>query len=140
MNRLFVLAFNAIDDRIGHSRYHLPTEKVEDYNAMIDGRDFFDQPIKNNIKTYDNIGKITTGQRDYYTTGCLLDYNYFNQPYKIIAIDLSKQQALDVDLKAIQKVNFAGNLSGNNKRFMFFIIEEVNETILDSSQGTVKVF
>ena len=62
----------------------------------------FDQPVKNNFRTYDNIQKITIGQRDDYATGCLLDYNYFNEYYKMIAIDLSKQPALDADPKAIQ--------------------------------------
>ena len=70
----------------------------------------FDQPVKNNFRTYDNIQKITIGQRDDYTTGCLLDYNYFNEYYKMIAIDLSKQPALDADPKAIQEINFTGNL------------------------------
>ena len=69
---------------------------------MIDGKNIFDHPIKNDTKTYDNIRKITTGQRDDYTTGCLLDYNYFNKHYKKIAIDLSKQQALDVNPKAMK--------------------------------------
>ena len=68
---------------------------------MIDGRNFFDLPVKKSLITYDNIRKIATGQGDDYTTGCLLDYNYFNDNYKMIAIDLSKQQALDVDPKAI---------------------------------------
>ena len=58
----------------------------------------------------DNIWKIATGQGDDYTTGCLLDYNYFKKHYKLMAIDLSKQQALDADTKAIQKINFSGNL------------------------------
>ena len=70
----------------------------------------FDQPVKNNFRTYDNIQKITIGQRDDYTTGCLLDYNYFNEYYKMIAIDLSKQPTLDADPKAIQEINFTGNL------------------------------
>ena len=69
---------------------------------MIDGKNFFDQPIKNNLRTYDNIRKIATGQPDDYTSGCLLEYNYFNNWYKTIAIDLSKQQSLNADLKAIQ--------------------------------------
>ena len=68
---------------------------------MIDGRNIFDQPINNMTKTYENIRKITTGQGDDYTTGCLLDYSYFNENYKLIAIDLSKQQALDADPWAI---------------------------------------
>ena len=69
---------------------------------MIDGRNFFDQPIKNDIKTYENIRKIATGQGDDYTTDCLLDYNYFKKHCKRIAIYLRKQQALDADPKAIQ--------------------------------------
>ena len=76
---------------------------------------------------------------DDYTTGCLLDYNYFKKHYKMIIIDLSKQQALDADPKAIQQINFTGILSGNNNRLMFFIIEEVKETVLDFSQRTVEV-
>ena len=62
---------------------------------MIDGKNFFDQPVKNGVRTYKNIRKIATGQRDGYTTGCLLDYNCFKNYYKMIAIDLNKQQALD---------------------------------------------
>ena len=72
VKRLFVLTFNANDSRIGHSRYFLPTEKVEDYNVMIDRRDFFDQEIKNDVRTYENIRKIAAGQGDDYTPGFLL--------------------------------------------------------------------
>ena len=70
---------------------------------MIDGQNFFDQdqPVKNDLRTYDNIQKIPTGQGDEYTTGCLLDFPYFKK-YKIIVIDTRKQQALDADPKAIQ--------------------------------------
>ena len=74
---------------------------MKDYNVMIDGRNLFGQPVKYNLRTYDNIKKIATGQGDDYTTGCLLDYQYFEEYYKLIAIDLSKQQKLDTDLKAI---------------------------------------
>ena len=123
---------------MGHSRHFIPTEKIKDYNVTIDGRNFLDQPFKYDIKSYENIRKIVTGQGDDYTTGCLLDYNYFKNHYKMIAIDLSKQQELDADLKAIQQINFTGNLSGNNNRLIFFIIEETNETNLDFSQRTVK--
>ena len=65
---------------------------------MIEEQNFFNQPIKNNLRTYYNIRKITTGQEDDYATGCLLDYHYFKEYYEIIAIDLSKQQALDANL------------------------------------------
>ena len=70
----------------------------------------FDQPVKNNQITYENIRKIATGQGDGYITGCLLDYSYFKDNYKMIAIELSKQQALDVDLRPIQQINFTANL------------------------------
>ena len=106
---------------------------------MIDGNNFFDQPINNMIKTYENIRKITIGQGDDYTTGCLLDYTYFKKYYKMIAIDLSKQQVLDADPKAIQQINFTTNLDrAGNTRF-YFILEETKETVFEFSQGTVKV-
>ena len=69
---------------------------------MINGKNFFDQPVKNNETTYENIRKIATGQGDDYIIGCLLDYIYFTNYYKMIAVDLRKKQALDADLKAIQ--------------------------------------
>ena len=85
---------------------------------------FFDQPIKNYIKTYENIRKITTGQGDGYTTGCLLDYNYFIKHYKMGAIDLSKQQALDAGPKAMQQINFTGNLSGTNNGVITLLLKK----------------
>ena len=88
----------------------------------------------------DNILKITTDQGDDYATGCLLDHNYFQKNYKMIATDLSKPRALDADPKVIQQITFTGNLSGNNNRLMFSIIEEAKEIILDFSQRTVKLF
>ena len=106
---------------------------------MIDGRKFFDQTTKNDIRTYENIRKSATGQEDDYRTGCLLDYNYFKKHYKMIAIDLSKQQALDANPKATQQISFIGNRSCNNNRLIFFTIEDAKETIIDFSQGTVKV-
>ena len=91
------------------------------------------------MRKYDNTRKIATGQADNYITGCLLDYPYFKGYYKMIVIDLSKQQALDADPKAILEINFTGNLNQAGGATMFFIIEETKETILDFSQGTVKV-
>ena len=106
---------------------------------MINGESFFDQPIKNNKITYDNIRKIATGQGDDYTTGCLLDYPNFANTYKMIAADLSKQQALDADPRAIQQINFTANLDRAGNTRVYFILEEAKETILNFSQGTVKV-
>ena len=107
---------------------------------MIDGKNLFDQPIKADLRTCDNIWKIATGQGDDYTTGCLLDYPCFKEYYKLIAKDLSKQQKLDVVPKATQKINITGNLNRVEGGIIFFIIEEGKETILDFSKGTVKVF
>ena len=106
---------------------------------MIDSKYNFDQPINSMTKTYENIRKITTGQGDDYTTGCLLDYPYLKNHYKMIAIDLSKQEALDADPRAIQQTNFTADLDRAGNTTMFFIIEEAKETVLDFSQGTVKV-
>ena len=77
---------------------------------MIDGRNFFDQPINSMTKTYENVIKIATGQGDDYTAGCLLDYSYFKENYRMIAINLTKQQALDADPRPIQQINFTANL------------------------------
>ena len=125
---------------------------------MIYGENFFDQPVKKNkvtyenirkiatgqpIKgnkvTYENIRKIATGQGDDYTTGCLLDYVYFKDNYEIIAVDLSKQQALDADPRANQQINFTANLDRANNTRIYFTLEEANENKLEFSQGTVKV-
>ena len=106
---------------------------------MINGENFFDQPIKNRGVTYDNIRKIATGQGDDYTTGCLLDYPCFTDTYKMIGVDLGKQQALDADPRAIQQINFTANLDRAGNTRVYFILEEAKETILDFSQGTVKV-
>ena len=95
---------------------------------MIDGKNFFDQPINSMIKTYENIRKITIGQGDDYTTGCLLDYSYFKDHYKMIEIDLSKQQVLDADPRAIQQINFTANLDREGNKTIFFVIEEAKET------------
>ena len=106
---------------------------------MIDGKNLFDQPINNNFKTYDNIRKISTGKGDDYTTGCLLNYTYFKKFYEMIAVDLSKQQALDADPKAIQQINFTANLDRAGNTRIYFILEEAKETKFEFSKGSVKV-
>ena len=140
VNRLFISSFENEDDRTSHATYYLQKVEIKDCNVMIDERNFFDQPINSMAKTYKNIRKIPTGQGFDYTAGCLLDYSYFKDHYKMTAIDLSKQQALDADTKAIQQFNFAANLDRARNTAMFFITEEAKETVLDFSQGTVKVF
>ena len=91
---------------------------------MIDGKNFFDQPINSNIKTCESIRKIANGQGDDYTTGYLLEYSYLKGHYKMIAIDLSKQQALDANPRAFQEINFTTNLDRSGNTTKFFIIEE----------------
>ena len=97
VNRIFVLAFENDTQRTVHSGYCLPNVEIENYNVMINGENFLDQPIKDNKVTYENIRQIATGQGDDYTTGCLLDYPHFKGSYKMIPVDVSKQQALGAD-------------------------------------------
>ena len=124
INRLFLLVFENDTYRTSSKRHNLLNIEIKDYNVMIDGKNFFDQPIKNDKITYENIRKIATGQGDDYTTGCLLDYAYFKNYYKMIAINLSKQQALDADPRAIQKINFTANLDIAGNTRIYFILEE----------------
>ena len=98
------------NDTKPHTGYYLAKVETKGYNVMIDGKNFFDQSVKSNMRTYNNIQKIVTSQGHDYTNGCLLNYNYLNKHDKMLAIDLNKQQALDADPKAIQQINFTGNL------------------------------
>ena len=102
VNRLFVLAFENDAQRKVHSGFYLPNVEIKNY-VMINGENF-GQPIKDDKLTYENIIKIATGKGDDYTTGCLLDYQYFRDNYKMIAVDLSRQQALEADPRAIQQI------------------------------------
>ena len=116
--------------------------KIENCNIEIDGRNFYDQPINDLIKQYDEIRKISTGQGDDYTTGCLLDFAYFEKNYRLIAADLSKQKALDADSRAIQQTTFTGKIKStvaNTRVIIYYILEQSKETILQFSKGTTKV-
>ena len=99
-NRLFVFPFENEAQRTSYKWYYLPNKEIETYNVMINGQIFFDQSIRNNLITFDNIRKTATGQGYDYTTGCLRDYIYFKNCYKMI--DLSAHQAADANPKAIQ--------------------------------------
>ena len=129
VNRLFVLSFENENDRTSHSTFYLPKVEIKDYNVMIDGRNVFDQPINDMNKTYENIRKVATGKGDDYTTGCLLDYCYFKENYKMIAVDLSKQQALDADPRAIHQINFTANLDRN--KTIFLLLNKQNKLFLN---------
>ena len=98
-----------------------------------------DQPIKDNKVTNEKIRKITTGKGDDYTAGCLLDYPYFKDSYKMTAVDLSKQNELYANPRGNQQINFTANLDRANNTRIYFILKEAKETVLDFSQGTVKI-
>ena len=135
VNRLFVLSFENEDDRKVQTGYYLPKAEVKDYNFMFDGKAFL---ICQLIVIWEHI-QFDTVQGDNYTTGCLLDYSYFNKHYKMMAIGLSKQQTLEADSRAIQQINFMGNLDRPDGAIIDFIIEEAKETNLDFSHETFKV-
>ena len=117
---LFVFAFDNTDngnnkvERDSHKRYLRPRVNITIYNVLINGRNFYDQPINDQIKKYDEIRKIATEKGDDYTTGCLLDYQYFKDHYQLIAVDLSKEKELDADPRAIEQIEFYGKLETNS--------------------------
>ena len=119
-----------------YDKYLLPRLKIDNYNIEIDGRNFYDQSINDSIKRYDEIRKISIGQGDDYTTGCLLDFAYFMKKYRLIAVDLRKQ-ALDADPKGIQQIIFSGKASVNV--VIYYILEKLKETKFEFSKGTTKV-
>ena len=139
VNRFFVLAFENDALRKVHSGYYLPNVEIKNYNVMINGENFFDKPIKDNKVTYENIRKVATGKGDDCTTGCLLDYTCFRDNYKMIAVDLSRQQALDADPRAIQQINFTANFDRAGDTRVYFILKESKETKLNFTQSIVKV-
>ena len=106
---------NSLAIESSYNKYFLPRLKIDNYNIEIDGRNFYDQPINDSIKQYDEIRKISTGQGDDYTTGCLLDFSYFEKNYRLIAADLSKQKVLDADSRAIQQIVFIGKVTAVTK-------------------------
>ena len=99
------------------------------YNVMINGRNFFNHPMKNDLKSYDNIKVVEGGQGDDYTTRCLLNYPYFKKYYKLNKIDLTRHKKLYADPKATQQINFTGSLSRAEGPKMFFMIDEARETV-----------
>ena len=155
VNRLFVLAFedtradeatdapaprNLVANRVirdSYRKYFVPCVDITSYNVLIDGRNFYDQPINDSIRKYEEVRKIATGKGDNYATGCLLDYDYFKKNYQLIAVDLSKQRELDADPGAIQQIEFIGMLKTRSN--VFTILEKSKETKLEFYKGTAKV-
>ena len=121
VRRLFVLAFNNTDgnankvERNSHKKYFLSRVNITNSNVLIDRRNFYDQPINDLVKQYDEIKKTATGQGDDYTTGCLLDYQFFKDHYNLIAVDFSIQKELGADSRAIQQIEFYGMLKTNSQ-------------------------
>ena len=109
LNRIFVLANQTADDRQSFSQFYFPKVMVKDYNVIIDKLAFFDLPIKTGEEVYEKI--IDISRNNEYTTGNLLDYDYFKKYYKLIAIDLSKQEVLQETEDLIQQINFIGRLA-----------------------------
>ena len=141
VNRMFVLPYKNHEandpKRDGHSKYYLPNQDIKNYNVMIDGKNFYDQPINEDVTKYNEVRKVAIGKGDDYTTGCLLDFAYFKEHYKLITIDLSRQRVLDEDPKAIQQINFKCQIDAvdNNQRHLLFVTERSKKTVLEFSQN-----
>ena len=135
VNRLFILAYENADDRQSFSQFYLPKVMVKDFNVIIDKLAFFDLPIKPEEEAYEKI--IDISKNNEYTTGNLLDYDYFKKYYKLIAIDLSKQQVLQENEDLIQQINFIGRLT--EAANVFIIIEKKEYTVLEFSQNFANV-
>ena len=142
VNRLFLMAYSRADDdqatRNGQRKYYLPRIDLKKYNVIIDGRNFYDNPMESDIEKYRELKKVMIGKGEDYTTGSLLDYNYFKKHYKLVAIDLSKQKELDADPRAIQQIEFKYMLEKNST--IYWVLEKSKETILEFYKGTTKVY
>ena len=141
VNRLFVMAYNRANGqptRNGRRKYYLPRIDLEKYNVIIDGRNFYDNPIESDIEKYRELKKLMIGKGEDYTTGSLLDFNYFDKRYKLVAVYLSKQKELDADPRAIQQIEFKYMLGTNST--IYWVLEKSKETILEFYKGTVKVY
>ena len=140
VNRLFVMAYNRANGqptRNGQQKYYLPRIDLEKYNVIIDGRNFYDNPIESDIEKYRELKKVMVGKGEDYTTGSLLDFKDFDKHYKLVAVDLSKQKELDADPRAIQQIEFKYMLGTNST--IYWVLEKSKETILEFYKGTVKV-
>ena len=124
--------------RNGQQKYYLPRIDFKKYNLIIDGRNFYDNPIESDIENYRELKRAMIGKGEDYTTGSLLDYDYFKTSYKLVAVDLSKQKELDADPRAIQQIEFKYMLETNST--IYWILEKSKETILEFYKGTVKVY
>ena len=141
VNRLFVTAYIRVDglpNRDDQRKYYLPRTDLNKYNVIIDGRNFYNNPIEIDIEKYRELKKVMIGKGEDYTTESLLDFNYFKKHYKLVAVDLSKQKELDADPRAIQQIEFKYVLETNST--IYWVLEKSKETILEFYKGTLKVY
>ena len=131
----YVIATGAANEAVikNNRKYFLPRENIENYNVLIDGRNFYVQPINDLMKQYDELRKVSTVQGDDYTTGYLIDYAYFKDNYRLIAVDLSKRKALDADPSAIQQIVFQWVAGGSDN------IKIRLNTILEKSKESLRI-
>ena len=138
-NRLFILPYEPGANRNITYRLFVPNRSIDDYNVTIDGKNIFESQItRDDERGYENLRDVMLGNGDDYTVGSLIDYNYFKNTYKIIAVDLSKQDVLDAEPRTVQQIKFRGKRGANNCN-MIFIMEESKDTILNFTQGAVRV-
>ena len=163
INRLFIISFNdnvedavrdppVINDdanrvkRNSNRKYFLPRVDIKDYNVFIDVRNFYDQNISDDSKKYEELRKVMTGRGEDYTTGSLLEYDYWKKNYKLICCDLSKQKVLNSNTKAnqqdefIYKLDNTRNVGGGNRAQILTVLGKEKETNLEFRKGTVKVY
>ena len=117
VNRLFLMTYNrgaGQATRDGQRKYYLPRIDLNIYNVIIDGRNFYDNPIESDVEKYRELKRAMIRKGEDYTTGSLLDYDYFKKHYKLVAVDLSKQKELDADTRAIQQIEFKYMLGTNS--------------------------
>ena len=142
----YVIAAGAANYETGikdNRKHFLAKGKIKSYHVLIDGRSFYDQEINDLIKQHDEVRKTSTREGDDYITGsgCSLDYAYFKENYRLIVVNLSKQDALDVDLRAIQQIVFRRVSEGgdNTKIRLYTILEKSKETVLEFYKPAARV-
>ena len=145
VNTLFIMAYNRLAaandnqfNRNSQQKYYLPRNDLNEYNVIIDGRNFYDNPIESDIEKYRELKKVMIGKGEDYTTGSLLDFNYFKKHDKLVAVDLSKQKELDADPRAIQQIEFKYMLGTDST--IYWVLEKSKKTILEFYKGTIKVY
>ena len=142
VNRLFVMAFSRENNnqptRNGRAKYYLPRIDLKKNNFIIDGRNFYDNPVENDVEKYRELKRVMIGKGEDYTKGSLLDFDYFKKHYRLVAVHLSKQKELDADPRAIQQIEFKYMLGTDST--IYWVLEKSKETILEFYKGTVKVY